>query len=379
MPLKPDLPPGSTNYAIAVDATNFSADHMIMGQRLDAAVLHVTANTARLPAQRRRQDRAARRPISNTVKRVATRLPISALQGMLDETARNNLGLDPTNAISGAVPIQLTGRVATTADRDGRFAVEADLTSAQIDGFLPGWVKPAGKPARVTFTLTTKPQSIRIDDLVIEGAGDGVKGTVEFDGSGELQSANFPSYGFSDGDQATLKVDRTQDGALRVVMRGDVYDGRGFIKTLTGGPPSRSAADQAPARRHRSRHEARRRRRLQRRGAAQCRSENVAPRRRNPQFRPQRQDRPRRPLTGDLRSRAGGRQMIALTTGDGGALFRFTDVYARMNGGQMVIAMDAPSADNPLQQGSITVRQFAVHDEAQLQHAVNTERTSSPA
>ena len=64
--------------------------------------------------------------------------------------------------------------------------------------------------------------------------------------------------------------------------------------------------------------------------------------------------------------------MIALTTGDGGALFRFTDVYARMTGGQMVIAMDAPSAENPVQQGSITVRQFAVHDEAQLQHAVNT-------
>jgi AsmA-like C-terminal region len=78
------------------------------------------------------------------------------------------------------------------------------------------------------------------------------------------------------------------------------------------------------------------------------------------------------PLTGELRSRSGARQTIALTTGDGGALFRFTDVYARMNGGQMVIAMDAPSADNPLQQGSITVRQFAIHDEAQLQHAVNT-------
>ena len=127
---------------------------------------------------------------------------------MLDATARNNLGLDPANAISGSVPIHLSGRVATTADRDGRFAVEADLTSAQIDGFLPGWVKPAGKPARVTFTLNTKPQSIRIDDLVIEGAGNGVKGAVEFDGSGDLQSASFPSYGFSDGDRVSLKADR---------------------------------------------------------------------------------------------------------------------------------------------------------------------------
>ncbi len=44
MPLKPDLPPGSTTYAIAVDATNFAAEHMIMGQKVEAAALKVSAN-----------------------------------------------------------------------------------------------------------------------------------------------------------------------------------------------------------------------------------------------------------------------------------------------------------------------------------------------
>ena len=43
MPLKADLPPGSTNYAIAVEATNFSADRMIMGQKVEAAVLRANA------------------------------------------------------------------------------------------------------------------------------------------------------------------------------------------------------------------------------------------------------------------------------------------------------------------------------------------------
>ncbi len=71
---------------------------------------------------------------------------------MLDETMRNNLGLDPANSIGGAIPIDVTGRVGASPDRDGRFSVAADLTSAQIDGFLPGWVKQSGKPARATFT-----------------------------------------------------------------------------------------------------------------------------------------------------------------------------------------------------------------------------------
>jgi hypothetical protein len=34
------------------------------------------------------------------------------------------------------------GMVKRTGDR---FAIEADLTPAQIDGLLPGWTKPSGK------------------------------------------------------------------------------------------------------------------------------------------------------------------------------------------------------------------------------------------
>ena len=62
-----------------------------------------------------------------------------------------------------------------------------------------------------------------------------MKGTVEFDASGELQSANFPVFGLSDGDRTSLKVDRASDGTLRVTMRGDVYDARDFVKAAAGG------------------------------------------------------------------------------------------------------------------------------------------------
>jgi Protein of unknown function len=370
LPLKADLPPGSTNYAITVDATNFSADRMIMGQKVEAAALKVVANNQGFALKGDVKIGGTPASLEYRKARADTDAEIS-LQGMLDETARGNFGLDPGNTISGAIPLRLTGRLGTGPDRDGRFGVEADLTPAQLDGFLPGWVKPAGKPARVTFNLATKPQSTRIDDLLIEGAGGGVRGSVELDGSGELQSANFPSYGFADGDRTNLKIDRSPDGALHVVMRGDVYDGRGFIKTMTGSAPAANAPTKRPADIDLDMKlgavvgyngEALRSLELKMsRRAGEIRSFGL-----NAKIGRD------APLTGDLRSRAGGRQVIALTSGDGGALFRFTDVYARMNGGQMVIAMDAPSPDNALQQGSITVRQFAVHDEAQLQHAVNT-------
>src|SRR6516164_7159342 len=244
MPLKPDLPPGSTNYAISVDALNFSADRMIMGQRVESADLKVSANNQGFALKGDVKIGGApasleyRRPRGDDTADVH-------IQGMLDETARNNLGLDAAGAIGGAIPVDVAGRIGTASERDGRFAVQADLTPAQIEGFLPGWVKQAGKPARATFTLVTKPQSIRLEDMLIEGAGGGVKGVVDLDNAGDLLSANFSSYGFSDGDRASLKVDRMSDGTLRAIMRGDSYDGRGFLKTMAA--PPRTAAKRPPA------------------------------------------------------------------------------------------------------------------------------------
>jgi hypothetical protein len=370
MPLKSDLPTGSTNYSIVVDATNFSAEHMIMGQRLDAAALHITATPQGFQFKGDVKIAGAPANLEYHQARGDTAADIR-ISGMLDATARNNLGLDPTNTISGSVPIHLSGRVATSSERDGHFAVEADLTSVQVDGFLPGWVKPAGKPARATLTLTTKPQSIHIDDLVIEGAGEGVKGTVDLDGSGTLQSASFPSYGFSDGDKVTLKADRSQDGVLRVTMRGDVYDGRGFIKSLTGGgSPGAQANKRQPADvdldlkvgavlgfngEALSNVDLKMSRRA---GEIRSFSLNAKIGREGA-------------LTGELHSQADAHQVVYLRTTDAGALFRATDVYPRMSGGQMAIAMDAPSTNSPTQQGTVNVVNFTIHDEAELQRAAS--------
>jgi hypothetical protein len=370
MPLKSDLPPGSTTYAIAVDATNFSADHMIMGQKVDSADLKVSANNQGFALKGDVKIGGAPASLEYRKLRGDDTADVH-IQGLLDETARNNLGLDPSNAISGAIPVDVSGHVGTTSERDGRFTVQADLTSAQIDGFLPGWVKGAGKPARATFTVTTKPQSVRIDDLLIEGAGGGVKGVVELDGSGDLQSASFPSYGFSDGDRTSLKIDRMSDGTLHAVMRGDTYDGRAFVKSMTGGPaktPGKRPPDvdldmklgallgfNGEALRGLELKLSRRNGEIRSLGMTAKIGRNGT-------------------LTGELRGRPGGRQMVDLESTDAGALFRFTDVYSRMTGGEISTLMDAPSASSTTQLGTVNVRNFAVHDESQLERAVANDR-----
>ena len=369
MPLKADLPPGSTNYSIAVEATNFSADRMIMGQKVEASVLRATATPQGF--QLKGDVKIAGAPVNLEYHKARDDADAEVrLQGTLDEAARNALGLDVGDAVSGAIPLRIAGRVAMTSEREGHFTVEADLTPTTIDGLLPGWSKPSGKPARATFTLSTKPQAIRIEDLVIDGGGVNVKGTIDLDGSGEVQSASFPNYGFSDGDRANLKVERTGEGALRVVMRGEVYDGRGFVKSAAGATTSNPNA-----KRHAVDFDADLKvgavvgfngealrgvdLKMSRR-AGEVRSFGLSAKIGHDAT-----------LTGDLRGRSGGRALVRLESSDAGAFYRFTDIYSRMTGGQTSIVMEAPSAENSTQQGTLTVRNFAVHDESQLERAVN--------
>src|SRR5262249_15600267 len=135
------------------------------------------------------------------------------LQATFDDAARARFGFDLNGAVSGPILIRLGARIAPSPDLDSRFAIDADLAQAKTDTWLPGGPKPPAKAARATFTMTShKGANTRIDDLVIEGGGVSVKGSVELDPSGEVAAANFPLFAMSGEDKATLKAERQADG-----------------------------------------------------------------------------------------------------------------------------------------------------------------------
>ena len=105
----------------------------------------------------------------------------------------------------------------------------------KLDNILPGWVKLPGKSSRAVFNVVQKPQSTRFEDIVIDGGGVSIKGSLEVDQNGDLINANFPTYSPSEGDKTTLKAERGSDGVVKVTMRGDVFDGRGFLKSAISG------------------------------------------------------------------------------------------------------------------------------------------------
>jgi hypothetical protein len=367
LPIDPDMPKGAVKYNIVADIANFAVDKFTMDQRIEAQSLRVTADPDGYEA--RGDVRIGGMPAM-----VDYRKPRGdgdgelRLQATFDDAARSRFGFDLNGAVSGPIPIRLGAKIAPSAEQDSRFAIEADLTQAKIDNLLPGWTKPAAKPARATFTMSShKGANTRIDDIVIDGGGGvAVKGSVEIDGNGEVASASFPVFGMASDDKASLKAERLTDGTLKVTMRGDVYDGRTFVKSVMGG----ANADAKQQRRAINdldldvklaavagfHGEALRGLdlRMQKRGgliktfALNAKHGVDAT------------------LLGDMRGRNGGRQVLYFESSDAGALLRFTDTYPRMVGGQMWAAMDPPTPNQTPQEGLLNIRDFVVQGEPAL-------------
>jgi hypothetical protein len=363
LPIKRELTKIDTTYVITADLAGFAADHLVMNQKLEANALKVVANNqgyqvkgdAKINGQGASLD--FRKPNEGDAD--------IKLQATLDDASRARLGFDLGPAVSGPLPIKLTGKIAAGPDHDSRIGIEADLTALKIDNILPGWVKLPGKSGRAVFNVVQKPQSTRLDDIVVDGGGVSIKGSLEIDQNGDLVNASFPTYSPSEGDKASLKADRGPDGVLKVMMRGDVFDGRGFLKSAISGKEADAkskiknvdvdvdvklgaiAGYYGEALRSVDA-------KLSRRDGT-VRSFTLAGKLGRDT-----------PLTGDLRGRAQGRDMIYLETNDAGAFFRFIDTYAKVVGGQLQLAMDPPTVEPSAKEGRILVRDFSVKGEVAL-------------
>ncbi|HEX5508566.1 MAG TPA: DUF3971 domain-containing protein [Pseudolabrys sp.] len=357
---------GPVTYAVNADLTNFAADKMLMGQKIEASSLHVAASSQGYDVKG--DVKVNGTPGSLDFHR-SKGSPFAdlRLEASLDEAARTRLHINFGGAVTGAIPAVLTGRIGSD-DKADRFDVSADLTPVKIDNLLPGWFKPAGKHARMTFTLVKTDKFTNLDNLVVEGSGTLAKGSVDLDSNGDVVSANFPTYSMSAGDKVSLKVERGTDKVLRAVIRGDVYDGRDFVKSALASAPENTKKKpfdldldikigavigyNGEALRGLNFKLSRRSGRI-RTFALNAKIGRDAP------------------LNGDLRLRVrDSHQVIYIETSDAGALFRFTDMYPRMSGGQMWMAMDPPSGDDAPQIGILDIRDFSVKGEAALERAV---------
>ena len=362
LPIKRELTKADTTYAITADLAGFAADRLVLNQKLEANTLKVIANNqgyqvkgdVKINGQQATLD--YRKPTEGDAD--------VKLQATLDDASRARLGFDLGPAVSGAIPIKLVGKIGGP-DRDSRMGIDADLTQLKLDNILPGWVKTSGKSSRAVFNVVQKQQSTRLEDIVIDGGGVLIKGSLEVDQNGDVISANFPTYSPSEGDKTSLKAERATDGTLKITMRGDVFDGRGFLKSAISG----KEVDAKSKPKNYDYDVDLKLGAVAGYNGEAVRSVDVKMSRRNGAIRnfalsgKLGRD---TPLSGDLRGRAQGREVVYLETNDAGAFFRFTDTYAKMVGGQLALAMDPPTVEPHAKEGLINVRDFTIKGEGSL-------------
>jgi hypothetical protein len=361
-------PKDSSTYTINADLVNFAAERMLLGQKVEASLLKTTATNDGFQIKGDVKINGTAATIDVRKQKDDTDAELH-LQATIDEAARRRLGMDLGTAVTGAIPVKVVGHVGDNANDEG-LSIEADLTPVKIDNLLPGWVKQAGRPARATYVLMKTGKTIRFDDLSIDGSGATVRGSVEFDSNNEISSANFSVFALSEGDKATLRADRAGDGTLRVAMRGDIYDGRNFVKSsLSGASVDKNKPKQVDldldiklgtVAGH---------------NGETLRGLDLKMSRRSGHIRSFAMSSKigrDTPLSGDLRMRSrDNHQVIFFETDDAGALFRFTDMYPRMYGGQMWVAMDPPTQEQTPQIGTLFIRRFAVRGEPALEKVVS--------
>ena len=368
MPVRGELTKENTTYAVTADLNGFAADKLVMSQKLEANSLKIVANNqgyqvkgdVKINGQQATLD--YRKPAEGDAD--------VRLAATLDDAGRAKLGLDLGPAMSGSIPIKLVGKI--SSDHDSKMGIEADLTQLKLDNILPGWTKVPGRSGKATFNVVPKPQSTRFEDIVIDGGpGVSIKGSLEVDQNGDLLNANFPTYSPSEGDKTSLKAERGQDGVVKVTMRGDVFDGRSFLKSAISGsskddPKSKTknidfdvdlklgavAGYNGEALRSIDLKMSRRG------GVIKAFTLNGKVGRDTP-------------VTADFRPRGQNqaRDVVVLQTGDAGAFFRFTDTYSKVVGGQLMLAMEPPTPDTSAKEGLLNVRDFSVKGEAGLDRA----------
>lgn len=366
IPIKPVVTRPEVGYAVEAEVGQFAADKFFKNLKVDQGALRISATQDQMTVK---GDLRISGSPATLEYRTASNQPEADIrvQATLDDAARNRLNLD-LPGLAGPVTVKFGGRM-KPATREGRFGFDVDLKDARINDLIPGWTKAAGRPARSSFTLVDRGPSVRLEDFLLEGSGVSVRGAIEVDAQGELISANFPTFAASEGDKASLRVERTGDGAMRVTVRGDVIDGRGFVKSSVSGQkieaktkkPQDFDADVKVGV-------------MTGHHGETLRSLDLKMSRRNGQI---------RSLTASGKigrdaqisasmEKRQARQGIVVTCADAGALFRFADIYPRLFGGTVEVGMDPPLADDTPREGYLKVRNFTVRGEPALDRVAAT-------
>ena len=220
--------PDDTVVRVNATISNLVIEKLIGKEKLEQGQLTIVSDGGGLKGSG--QGRLLGGPISLDLKQAPGADMEAGVAFQLDDAGRNRLGMTLGAGVSGPIGVRVTSAFGVKDLPPAQ--VELDLQRTNIDGALPGLVKPAGRPAKASFLLDSSPRGSTIDQLVFETAGGAsVRGSLELDANGAFRSARLSQYRLSPGDDMKIDADDVKD-ALKVTVRASSMDARPFLKSL---------------------------------------------------------------------------------------------------------------------------------------------------
>jgi hypothetical protein len=215
-----------TALDVACKVENFSAERLVGKEKLEQASLTVAV------ADGMAKITGAGKLLGVPATLDLTRKNDEPAQGLvsfvLDEPARARAGLTLGATLTGPVSVKLSGVVGAAKPQA---QVELDMTRAAFNYPVPGLFKPAGRPAKASFSYREDERGATLDQIQFEGGGAFARGAAQLAADGGFVSAKFAQLKFSPGDSLQLDVSKAGE-ALKVFARGESLDARPFLKAL---------------------------------------------------------------------------------------------------------------------------------------------------
>ena len=235
-PIGKDVPPNSAVFSVAATATNLAVDKLVGKEGLTDATVKLDLDPK--AGFRAKGDGRLYGAQANLELHKPQTGPGEAVIALtLDEAARARAGFTMAG-LKGPVAAKVTASL--VAGEKTKAAVDLDFGRAGIESLIPGFSKPAGRPARATLTVLQRDGGVTLDNLSFDGNGAIVKGSVDLDHDGGFASARMAQVKLSPGDD--MRVDAQQSGdTLKVTARAANLDARPFLKWMSA--PSAPGGD----------------------------------------------------------------------------------------------------------------------------------------
>ena len=361
--------------ALKVDAklTNFTAERLIGKESLESATVAIKVGDGTLRADG--QGKLFGAAATFDITRNGGAAPVAVVALTLDEAARAKLGLSAVPGLTGPMTAHVNATIGDPQKMKAQ--VELDLAKTGVAAAFLGLSKPAGRPAKVAFTLASANDKMAIDALTVDVGSLQAKGAIDLGADNSFQAARFSSFKVSPGDDMKLEVSKGDD-TFKLAVRGSTIDARPFLKALTS-TPGESATMTRNARAEKKEVDTFKgfdidlksniltgfNREVMSGVELKLSKRNAQIRQFSAQGRFGRQW-----FTGSMT--AAGRMKIAAQ--DAGALLSFIDLYKHMEGGRLAAAMQM---DEDSLSGSLEVHDFVLRDEPAIRSLVATSTTVS--